>query len=75
MLPGGSLLALKPAFGPEGTITAGNASSISEGAAALVVASPDAGNPLKSKPVAWIVGAATFRHEPEWFTTAPVGAI
>ena len=69
------LRALKPAFGPEGTITAGNASSISDGAAALLVASPDAAKSLKSLPVAQIVGAATFSQEPEWFTTAPVGAI
>jgi acetyl-CoA C-acetyltransferase len=68
------LRALKPAFGAEGTITAGNASSISDGAAALLVASRDACKSLKSKPVAQIVGAATFSQEPEWFTTAPVGA-
>ncbi len=69
------LRALKPAFGPEGTITAGNASSISDGAAALLIAGEDARKTLKIKPVAEIVGAATFSHEPEWFTTAPVGAI
>jgi acetyl-CoA C-acetyltransferase len=69
------LRALKPAFGPEGTITAGNASSISDGAAALLVASSKARTTLKTKPVAQIVGAATFSQEPEWFTTAPVGAI
>jgi acetyl-CoA C-acetyltransferase len=69
------LRALKPAFGPEGTITAGNASSISDGAAALLIASPDAGNFLRSRPVARIVGSATFSQEPEWFTTAPVGAV
>jgi acetyl-CoA C-acetyltransferase len=69
------LRALKPAFGPEGTITAGNASSISDGAAALLIASSDARNTVQNKPVAKIVGAATLSHEPEWFTTAPVGAI
>jgi acetyl-CoA C-acetyltransferase len=69
------LRALKPAFGPEGTITAGNASSISDGAAALLIASEGARNTGKIKPLAEIVGAATFSQEPEWFTTAPVGAI
>ena len=70
------LRALKPAFGPEGTITAGNASSISDGAAALLVASNDARNTLKQQTDRTrFVGAATFSQEPEWFTTAPVGAI
>jgi acetyl-CoA C-acetyltransferase len=69
------LRALKPAFGEEGTITAGNASSISDGAAALVVASRGECEKQGLRPVAEIVGAATFSQEPEWFTTAPVGAI
>jgi acetyl-CoA C-acetyltransferase len=69
------LRALKPAFGAEGTITAGNASSISDGAAALLVASEGAGRSFDCKQVARIVGSATFSQEPEWFTTAPVGAI
>lgn len=69
------LRSLKPAFGPEGTVTAGNASSINDGAAALLVASAAACDSLKLKPRARVVGAATFSQEPEWFTTAPVGAI
>lgn len=69
------LRALKPAFSPEGTITAGNASSINDGAAALLVGSPAAASKYGLKPLARIVGAATFSQEPEWFTTAPIGAI
>jgi acetyl-CoA C-acetyltransferase len=69
------LRALKPAFGSEGTITAGNASSISDGAAALVVASRRVCEEQRLHAVAEIVGAATFSQQPEWFTTAPVEAI
>jgi acetyl-CoA C-acetyltransferase len=69
------LRGLKPAFGPEGTITAGNASSINDGAAALLVASDARCAELNLKPLARIVGAATFSREPEWFTIAPVGAL
>jgi acetyl-CoA C-acetyltransferase len=69
------LRGLKPAFGPEGTITAGNASSINDGAAALLVASEAACKDLGLKPAARIVGAATFSREPEWFTIAPIGAL
>jgi acetyl-CoA C-acetyltransferase len=69
------LRALKPAFGPEGTITAGNASSISDGAAALLVASRVGCERLGLQAVAEIVGSATFSQQPEWFTTAPVCAI
>jgi acetyl-CoA C-acetyltransferase len=69
------LRSLKPAFGPEGTITAGNASSINDGAAALLVTSAAKAAELGLKPVVRIVGAATFSQEPEWFTTAPVGAL
>lgn len=65
---------LRPAFGEKGTITAGNASSINDGAAAIVVAS---GERVRSglTPVAKILGYATFSREPEWFTLAPIGAI
>jgi acetyl-CoA C-acetyltransferase len=66
---------LRPAFGEKGTITAGNASSINDGAAAIVVVSRDKARALGLKPVARILGYATFSHEPEWFTLAPVGAI
>jgi acetyl-CoA C-acetyltransferase len=69
------LRALKPAFGPEGTITAGNASSINDGAAALLVTSAAACERLSLDPLVRIVGATTFSQEPEWFTTAPVGAL
>jgi acetyl-CoA C-acetyltransferase len=69
------LRSLKPAFGPEGTVTAGNASSINDGAAALLVGSAARCAQLGLKPQARIVGGATFSREPEWFTTAPVGAV
>jgi acetyl-CoA C-acetyltransferase len=69
------LRSLKPAFGAEGTITAGNASSIADGAAALLVASAAVAARHELKPLATIVGAATASQEPEWFTTAPVVAI
>ena len=59
------LRGLKPAFSPEGTVTAGNASRISDGAATLLVASHAKWDELKLKPVARIVGAATFSREPE----------
>lgn len=66
---------LRPAFGKDGTITAGNASSINDGAAAMVVLSPAAAKSLNAKPVARILGYATASREPEWFTLAPIGAI
>jgi acetyl-CoA C-acetyltransferase len=69
------LRGLKPAFGPEGTITAGNASSINDGAAALLVTSPAMAKKHGLTPRARIVGAATFSREPEWFTIAPIGAL
>jgi len=69
------LRALKPAFSEQGTVTAGNASSINDGAAALVVASEAACEKLRLKPLARIVGASTFSLDPEWFTIAPIGAI
>jgi acetyl-CoA C-acetyltransferase len=69
------LAGLRPAFQKEGTITAGNASSISDGAAALVVASEEAATRLGARPIARIVGAAGHAQEPQWFTTAPAGAI
>jgi acetyl-CoA C-acetyltransferase len=69
------LRSLKPAFSPEGTITAGNASSINDGAAAVLVASKTCCEELKLKPAARVVAARTFCQAPEWFTTAPIGAI
>jgi acetyl-CoA C-acetyltransferase len=68
------LRSLAPAFGASGTITAGNASSINDGAAALVVASAERCAALGLTAVARIVGSATFSREPEWFTLAPIGA-
>ena len=66
---------LRPAFGDKGTVTAGNASSINDGAAALVVVSAEKVKELGLKPQARIVGYATYSREPEWFTLAPIGAI
>ena len=66
---------LRPAFGEKGTITAGNASSINDGAAALVVFSAEKLEELGIKTEARVLGYATFSREPEWFTVAPVGAI
>jgi acetyl-CoA C-acetyltransferase len=66
---------LKPAFGKDGTVTAASSSSISDGAAALVLARAEAAAALKLAPVARIVAHASHAHEPEWFTTAPGGAI
>lgn len=69
------LRALKPAFGNDGTVTAGNASSINDGAAAVLVASDAFCHAKGLKPKARIVGMATHSREPEWFTLAPIGAI
>jgi acetyl-CoA C-acetyltransferase len=66
---------LRPAFGEKGTVTAGNASSINDGAAALVVASTEKVKELGLKPQAKILGYTTYSREPEWFTLAPIGAI
>lgn len=66
---------LKPAFGADGTITAGNASNINDGAAAMVVYGEAQMNALGLKPVARILGYANFATEPDWFTIAPIHAI
>jgi acetyl-CoA C-acetyltransferase len=67
---------LKPAFRKEnGTITAASSSSISDGAAATVLMSADEAKKRNLKPLARIVAHSTNAQEPEWFTTAPVGAI
>jgi acetyl-CoA C-acetyltransferase len=66
---------LRPAFQKEGTITAGNASSINDGAAALVLASADVAAARGWKPLARVVATAGHAQAPEWFTTAPAGAI
>jgi acetyl-CoA C-acetyltransferase len=66
---------LRAAFGEKGTITAGNASSINDGAAAIVVVSPDKVRSLGVTPQAKILGYVTSSREPEWFTLAPIDAI
>lgn len=66
---------LKPAFAANGTITAASSSGNADGAAALVLMRESTASKLGCKPVARIVGHASFAQEPEWFTTAPVGAI
>ena len=65
---------LRPAFDKEGTVTAANSSSISDGAAALIVTTADVAAEKGMKVRARIVGHASHAHEPEWFTTAPVPA-
>ena len=65
---------LKPAFKKDGTITAASSSSINDGAAALVMMRESTAKKLGCTPLARIVSHATFAQEPEWFTTAPVGA-
>ena len=66
---------LKPAFRKDGTVTAANSSSISDGAAALVLMRRSQAERRGVKPLAVIVGHATHAQEPAWFSTAPVGAI
>ena len=66
---------LKPAFSKDGTVTAASSSSISDGAAALIVMSAAAAQARGLKPLARILAYSSHAQEPEWFTTAPVGAI
>ncbi|MDP5209515.1 acetyl-CoA C-acyltransferase [Microbulbifer sp. 2205BS26-8] len=66
---------LKPAFRKDGTVTAANASSISDGAAALVLMRRSEADRRGLKVLAILKGQAQFAREPEWFTTAPVGAL
>jgi acetyl-CoA C-acetyltransferase len=66
---------LKPAFNKDGTVTAASSSSISDGAAALILMKESDAKAKGITPIARIVGHAQNAHEPEWFTTAPVGAI
>ena len=66
---------LKPVFDREGTVTAANASSINDGAAAVLVMSEEKANKLGLKPLARIVSQASAAKAPEWFTTAPADAI
>ena len=66
---------LKPAFRKDGTVTPANSSSISDGAAAMVLMRLSDAERRRLAPLARIVGCATHAQEPQWFTTAPVGAI
>ncbi len=66
---------LKPAFAKDGTVTAASSSSISDGAAALIVMRESTAKARGLKPLARVLAYASYAHEPEWFTTAPVGAI
>lgn len=66
---------LRPAFQEGGTVTAGNASSISDGAAAVVVAAADVASRLGLAPMARVVAQAAAATDPEWFTLAPIAAI
>lgn len=66
---------LKPAFDKNGTVTAANASTINDGAAVMLLAGESAVKRLGLKPIARIVASATHSQKPEWFTTAPAGAM
>jgi acetyl-CoA C-acetyltransferase len=66
---------LKPAFKKDGTITAANASSISDGAAALVMMRASTADKLGARPIACVLAHSVHAQAPDWFTTAPVGAI
>jgi acetyl-CoA C-acetyltransferase len=66
---------LRPAFEKDGTITAANASTLNDGASALILASKDAVEKYGLKPIAKIVSYGDAAHEPEWFTTAPSKAV
>lgn len=66
---------LRPVFQKDGTVTAANASTINDGAAALVLTTAEHAAKIGRKPMARLVAQATFAHDPEWFTTAPVTAM
>lgn len=66
---------LRPAFDKNGTVTAANASSINDGAAAMILMSAEKAEALGLKPLAKIVSYADAAHQPEWFTTAPAKAV
>ena len=69
------LARLRPAFEKEGTVTAGNASTLADGAAAVVIVAAEEAERRRLKPLARILASATFSREPEWIMMAPVGAI
>lgn len=66
---------LRPAFKKDGSVTAANSSSISDGAAALVITRQSVADKMGLKPIAKILAHTTHSQDPEWFTTAPVGAV
>lgn len=67
--------ALRPVFDKEGTVTAANASTLNDGASALILMSKEKAEELGVKPLAKIIANADAAHEPEWFTTAPTPAV
>jgi acetyl-CoA C-acetyltransferase len=67
--------ALRPVFDKEGTVTAANASTLNDGASALILASAEAVEKHGLKPIAKVIGYGDAAHEPEWFTTAPSKAV
>ena len=71
----GKIPTLRPAFKADGSVTAANASKISDGAAATVLMTAGEAQKRGLEPLARIVAHATFAHEPEWFTTAPSTAV
>lgn len=66
---------LRPAFTKDGTVTAANASTLNDGASAVILMSKEKAEELGIKPLAKIIGYADAAHEPEWFTTAPAKAL
>jgi acetyl-CoA C-acetyltransferase len=66
---------LTPAFKEDGKVTAGNASTINDGAAAVVIVGRDVADKMGLQPMARIVASSAHAQQPEWFTTAPAGAI
>jgi acetyl-CoA C-acetyltransferase len=66
---------LRPAFDKSGSVTAGNASKINDGAAAMVLSTAENAEKIGARPIARLIAQASFAQEPELFTTAPVGAV
>lgn len=66
---------LRSAFDPKGTVTAANASTINDGACAVVLTTAEKAKELGLRPLAKWISYATYAHQPEWFTTAPTGAM
>ena len=66
---------LRAVFTKEGTVTAANASTLNDGASALILMSKEKAEELGMKPIAKIIGYGDAAHEPEWFTTAPSKAV